>query len=443
MTLKPSHTFLVLLAFFCSIHTFSQRKITLTIQKTTYQSGDQIQVNFNTTQPLAKRSWVGMFKASVAHGSTDGYITYHYIDEKTSGTFNFEAPNDPGAYEFRVFEEEYGKEVKATPFTIASIDPNAISLSIITKQIKPSQPFDVKIESTFTMNPKAWLGIFKSKEEGRDDYKSYEYVSAVQGNILKMNAPSQIGSYELRFYAADPGELVKRIPFRVGGLDLKGLVFSLNKTAYNPEEDVVITYTGHKDLTDKAWLGFFNSDAKPDDYREYFEYQYLVPKTSGTVIMKAPAIKGTYQVRMFYADEGPQLLSPAPFKVTSSLDKDYLKKTIDSKGKIALYGIYFDTNKSDIKQASYPLIEQIAEMLKADPNLKIRIEGHTDSQGEDAYNQNLSEKRSAAVLAILTKTFGISKIQLESKGYGESKPLGDNTTSTGRAKNRRVELVKI
>ena len=146
---------------------------------------------------------------------------------------------------------------------------------------------------------------------------------------------------------------------------------------------------------------------------------------------------------MFYADQGPQLLSPVNFIVTSSLDKQYLKNTIDSEGKITLYGIYFDTNKSIVKQASYPLIEQIAEMLRSDPGLKIRIEGHTDAQGDKAYNQNLSEKRAAAVLSILTKKYQISDSQLESKGYGESKPVGNNSTSLGRSKNRRVELVKI
>ncbi len=422
---------------------FSQREITLTTERSDYKSGEKILVNFKTSKPLAVKSWIGIFKASVAHGSTGGYISYYYINDKTSSTFNFDAPNETGAYEFRVFEEEYGKEVKAIPFKISSIDPNTLSLTLVSQKIKPSQPFEIKVESKFTMNPRAWVGVFKSKEEDKNNYISYAYISSLQENILKMEAPSAVGSYELRFYAADPGELVKTVSFSVGELDLTGLAFSLNKKEYNPEEDIIIKYNGHVNLTDKAWFGFFNSNATPGGYNQYFDYQYLNPKTGGTIIMKAPTHKGNYQVRLFYADQGPQLLSPIPFLVTSSLDKEHLKNALISEGKIALYGIYFDMDKSIIKQASYPLIKQIAEMLRADPSLKISIEGHTDSQGAPEYNQSLSEKRSAAVRALLTKKYGISTSQLASKGYGESKPLGDNTTSAGRAKNRRVELVKI
>ncbi|MCK8521994.1 OmpA family protein [Aquimarina sp. D1M17] len=423
---------------------WSQRTITVSIEKTDYLTGEIIQSNFKTSSPLAQRSWIGLFKASTPHGNTSNYINYHYINEKTSASFDFEAPVEPGAYELRVFEEEYGKELKSIPLNVMSIDPNLVTLSILTKEIKPSQPFDVKIESSFTLNPKAWIGIFDPKTS-KDEitYISYEYVTSRKGNILRLSAPENIGDYELRFYAADPGALVKRVPFRIGALKLDGLRFSLNKKEYEPEEDIIISYTGHKDLTDRAWIGLFKADATPNDYKEFLDYEYLNPKIGGTLTIKAPSTKGAYQARLFYADLGPQLLSPIAYVVTSSLDKDFIKKTIDTKGKITLYGIYFDTNKSIIKPSSHPLISQIAQMLKANPHLKIRIEGHTDSQGDDAYNQTLSEKRSAAVREYLIKKYEVPTGRLESKGYGETKPVGDNKTSAGRAKNRRVELVKI
>jgi len=173
------------------------------------------------------------------------------------------------------------------------------------------------------------------------------------------------------------------------------------------------------------------------------DYQYLNPKMNGVLNFKAPSLKGAYQVRMFYADYGPQLLKPIPFSVISSLDKTYMKKKLDEKGSVALYGIYFETNKSTIKPESYSIIKEIADLLNEDKNLKISIEGHTDAIGEKDYNQQLSEKRSVAVLQLLIEKYKVSASQLQSKGLGESKPVGDNKTSQGRSKNRRVELVKI
>ena len=157
---------------------------------------------------------------------------------------------------------------------------------------------------------------------------------------------------------------------------------------------------------------------------------------------KAPATKGNYQVRMFFSDYGRQLKS-APFQVKYSLDQSYLEKEIASKGRVRLYGIYFDTDKSVVKPESFPLLKEIAGLLNSEKSLKILIEGHTDNQGEAAYNQNLSEQRAKAVKEILISKYSVLTSQLEVKGFGETQPVGDNKTSIGRAANRRVELVKL
>jgi OOP family OmpA-OmpF porin len=113
---------------------------------------------------------------------------------------------------------------------------------------------------------------------------------------------------------------------------------------------------------------------------------------------------------------------------------------LNKDGSIALY-INFETGKSDIKAESQPTIEQIVEMLKQNPDLKISIEGHTDNVGSDKSNQTLSENRAKSVMdALIAK--GIDKSRLSSKGWGSSKPIADNNTEEGKAKNRRVEIVK-
>ncbi len=114
--------------------------------------------------------------------------------------------------------------------------------------------------------------------------------------------------------------------------------------------------------------------------------------------------------------------------------------TLNKKGYITLY-INFDTGKSTIKPESQPIISQIVEMMKLNPDLKISVEGHTDNVGNPKSNQKLSEERAkAVVLAIVAQ--GIDANRLSFIGYGQDKPIADNNTEEGRAKNRRVELVK-
>jgi outer membrane protein OmpA-like peptidoglycan-associated protein len=115
-------------------------------------------------------------------------------------------------------------------------------------------------------------------------------------------------------------------------------------------------------------------------------------------------------------------------------------KTLNAEGHIALY-INFETGKAAIKTASQNIIDQIVQMLKDNPSLRIKIEGHTDNIGTPKSNQTLSENRAEAVMnAIIAQ--GIDKTRLASKGWGQSKPIADNSTEEGRAKNRRVEIVK-
>ncbi len=113
---------------------------------------------------------------------------------------------------------------------------------------------------------------------------------------------------------------------------------------------------------------------------------------------------------------------------------------LNTDGYIALY-ITFETGKSDIQTESQEIVSQIAEMLKANPTLKISIEGHTDDAGNAISNKTLSENRAKAVMNALILN-GINKSLLTAKGWGQEKPISDNRTEEGRAKNRRVEIVK-
>ncbi|WP_204355041.1 OmpA family protein [Bradymonas sediminis] len=101
--------------------------------------------------------------------------------------------------------------------------------------------------------------------------------------------------------------------------------------------------------------------------------------------------------------------------------------------------VHFKTAKSDILPSSYPLLDEVADVLTENPSIHVRIEGHTDSRGRDSYNQKLSEDRAASVLRYLLGR-GIDASRLVSQGFGETRPIEDNATKTGRAANRRVEI---
>lgn len=113
---------------------------------------------------------------------------------------------------------------------------------------------------------------------------------------------------------------------------------------------------------------------------------------------------------------------------------------LNREGHIALY-INFDTGKSTIKPESKPIINQIVEMMKANPALKIGVEGHTDNVGNPKSNKTLSDERAKSVVAA-TVAQGIEPNRLSAAGHGQDKPIADNKTEEGKAKNRRVELVK-
>jgi outer membrane protein OmpA-like peptidoglycan-associated protein len=106
---------------------------------------------------------------------------------------------------------------------------------------------------------------------------------------------------------------------------------------------------------------------------------------------------------------------------------------------VALTGVLFDFDKATLKPESDPVLDRVRGVMAKTPALRLEVQGHTDNVGSDAYNQTLSEARAAAVAAWLTQ-HGIAADRLTSKGYGKTRPVADNATDEGRAKNRRVEV---
>ena len=114
----------------------------------------------------------------------------------------------------------------------------------------------------------------------------------------------------------------------------------------------------------------------------------------------------------------------------------------EAKQSLVLEGVNFDTNSANLQGSSAAVLDRVAEGLKSNREVRVEIGGHTDSQGNDAYNMKLSRSRADAVRAYLLGK-GVPSSQLEAKGYGETRPIADNSTAGGRAVNRRVELKRL
>jgi OOP family OmpA-OmpF porin len=120
-----------------------------------------------------------------------------------------------------------------------------------------------------------------------------------------------------------------------------------------------------------------------------------------------------------------------------------MRNKLMTEGKLVTYGIYFDVNKDVIKPESYGTLKEIATILNEVPDVKVKIVGHTDSDGADAANLDLSKRRAASVKAELVKSFNVKGDRLVTDGLGESQPVAPNDTPANKAMNRRVEFIKL
>jgi outer membrane protein OmpA-like peptidoglycan-associated protein len=150
---------------------------------------------------------------------------------------------------------------------------------------------------------------------------------------------------------------------------------------------------------------------------------------------------GTYRVEAV-AEGYVEKLVPVVIEDGKTLLQNFALRRIPKKGEvITLRGINFDFNKSTIRPDSYYILDEAAQVMKEIPELKVRIEGHTDSIGSNEYNQKLSEDRANAVRFYLISRHQINPLRIEAAGRGENYPVTTNDTEEGRALNRRIDFV--
>jgi len=188
-------------------------------------------------------------------------------------------------------------------------------------------------------------------------------------------------------------------------------------------------------------IHFANSIKRPRNdpnavYSDYASYRYLAAS-------KKSDNGGNVYATVYMSKEWifVSVLEEAAME-NKMINASDMEKSINETGRVALYGIYFDTNKSTLKAESSATIDEIAKLLKKEKDLKLAVVGHTDNQGDIDYNMKLSKERAKAVVDALVKKHGINANRLKHWGVGFLSPVATNRTEDGRAKNRRVELVE-
>jgi outer membrane protein OmpA-like peptidoglycan-associated protein len=266
----------------------------------------------------------------------------------------------------------------------------------------------IKITAKNNHGSKEWLEIIEVRGYGEQEpQKPFEknvsgtYETGRYGNFhIKQEGTSIVGCYEF-----DGGMLE-------GGLDGRIMTLTWKETG-DKEDD-----------TGPAVFLFDNEGKNFDGFWTFSTTEYYSGRWDGEKI----------------SDE---VGNCEHFKNLSSENAagSQIEKELEKDGRAAVYGINFDFNSDKIKDESKPTLDQIVNILKENSGWKMTIEGHTDKIGGETFNQNLSEKRANSVKEYL-KNAGIDESRLTAKGVGMSSPVATNDTEAGRARNRRVELVK-
>ena len=438
-----------LLAFLCVGFVFAD---SLKIDKTEALPGEEIHVTMTNSAPLPQSSWIGVIPSDILHkdeSTNDAHdVDYQYTNENK--TYTFKAPLKPGAWDFRL--SGGGKELATVSFTVKAADYQA-KLSIPKNTFMPGDKVTLTFHVASSLPDNAWVGVIPSdiphgSEETNDQHDvNYQYVGKKTDGTMEFQVPDQAGSYDFRLNDSDNnGTEIASVSFTVGQIKAEGTL-TLAKKSFAPGEQIPLSFTASETLPRDAWIGIIPSKVphgkeEVNDQND-IQYQYVDKKTSGTLTFLAPPDAGTYDFRLNSADNNGVEIASVSFQIGGQLDAKEMGKIIQEQGKLALYGIQFDFNQATIKPESEQVLTQVGEVIKGQPDLKLSIQGHTDSVGKAAYNLDLSKKRAESVKTYLVQRLGVDAARLTTEGFGDTKPVAKNDTDAGRAQNRRVELVKL
>jgi outer membrane protein OmpA-like peptidoglycan-associated protein len=264
------------------------------------------------------------------------------------------------------------------------------------------------------------------------DPPAYEKSKAIEGQVSYYSylAPAGRSPAELfRNYKQEFQRLGLQVQYEKAAGQHGWFGPTFDKVATDSDLSQILGY----DEADERLLVGKSKDANPSYYVVFVTaYQDgVIPERLQGRVTKGRALAQLVVV-------APEVME----KKMTFVNSDDMKQSIRDSGKVALYGLYFDTDKDAVKPESQPTLAEIAKLLNGDPSLRLHVVGHTDNQGKPDYNLDLSRRRAASVLRELTSKYSMTANRLDAFGCGVYSPIASNESEDGRAKNRRVELVQ-
>lgn len=262
-----------------------------------------------------------------------------------------------------------------------------------------------------------------STRENKGRGSDYDEIYLIAGRELR-KVGGKINEREFFLYSVDMSQLGARKNFE-HAMKALGAVQVNQLMPYDPEFEKL--YAQKLETLKDGYMPF----RKVYSGEDYLVYLLRSDKTNIWFIIK---IDNSYAHFITLEEKAFEPDMPV-------IKAETMADTLKTQGHIALY-LSFDTDSARIKDESKPVVAEIVSLLRGDPHLKLAVEGHTDNTGTAAHNKTLSQARATSVVAAIT-TQGISAERLKAVGMGADRPLQDNASEAGRAKNRRVELVKL
>lgn len=293
-----------------------------------------------------------------------------------------------------------------------------------------------------------------AQEEDKEGSNDHPLISRYPGSIISIYDAKQFDEYVLPLGKLEKGKLTK-------SQKLEGKVTQI--TYYAPEDRPTLEiyrnyevalkragfetlFSGTSEELGDGWQDVFAAATSraTENLGAYLsgKVRYLTAKLTrpeGDVYVALCVSLGWYSHAIVQLD----VIEVKPMETgLITVNAEALATDITRTGHVAIYGIYFDTGKADVKPESEPAIKEIAKLLQQNPKLNLYVVGHTDNVGTLTSNMELSQRRAEAVVKMLISKYGIDTKRLNPAGVGPLSPVASNKAEEGRAKNRRVELVE-
>lgn len=318
----------------------------------------------------------------------------------------------------------------STPATTATAAQPAAAAATPAPAAAAAQPFDVGTVpvSTATIPPFPLIALPKGTEGFHDQNVDFERVYVLAGQELR---PVE-GHLSERYFPPSVAKMSTLAAFRNVDTAVKSLGGVKVNTVQPGDKAFIAQHGGDREAILKKLRILNLEETLPSDVPTFV--QYLIRTPAANIWISFTVFDGENNVSIVVLEE------KAMQQTVGLVTADAMASALRQDGHIALY-LNFDTDSDAMRPDSTPAIEQIVKLLDADKTLALKIEGHTDNTGDAAHNRALSLARAQSVVKALADRH-IAASRLTAAGKGADQPLADNGSETGRAKNRRVELVR-